>query len=275
MQHRSRHSSPRSAAGDRRQNPNNWSDRSNTTRPGDLWLLGRHRLLCGDATNPEVVDRLLAGCRPLIMVTDPPYGVSYDPTWRHRAGINKTKRTGKIANDHQVDWTPAWRLFPGDVAYVWHAGLHTAIVQRSLELAGFRLRAQIVWSKPRFVISRGHYHWQHEPALYVVRKGATATWRGDRKQRTVWQIDSKGEDKTHHGTQKPIECMARPLRNHGDAGDDVYDPFVGSGTTILAAEQLGRRCLAMELSPKYCDLAVARWEHATGARATRIAESRA
>jgi DNA modification methylase len=134
-------------------------------------------------------------------------------------------------------------------------------------------RTQIIWRKPRFVISRGHYHWQHEPAWYAVRPGGSAKWRGDRSQSTVWDIaqrDDTGE--TKHGTQKPVECMRRPIRHHGGKGDDVYDPFVGSGTTIIAAEQLGRRCFAMEISPGYCDVVVQRWEQFTGKNAERQAE---
>jgi DNA modification methylase len=126
----------------------------------------------------------------------------------------------------------------------------------------------VIWRKPRFIISRGHYHWQHEPCWYAVRKGGSAKWCGDRSQSTVWDIALKdgGED-TNHSTQKPVECMARPIRNHGGKDDDVYDPFLGSGTTIIAAEQLGRRCYGLELSPAYCDVIVARWEKLTGRKA--------
>lgn len=134
------------------------------------------------------------------------------------------------------------------------------------------MRAQIIWRKPRFAISRGHYHWQHEPAWYAVREGGgSAKWCGDRTQSTVRDIDAKDQDaETVHGTQKPVECMARPIRNHGGKGDDVYDPFVGSGTTLIAAERLGRRCFAMELSPAYADVCVTRWERFTGQKAQRV-----
>ena len=241
--------------------------RATRIQPGQLWLLGEHRLLCGDATDASDVTRLLDGAAPTLMLTDPPYGVDYDPTWRGRS-----KRTGKVANDDRADWTDAWQLFPGDVAYVWHASLHAAEVQRSLETAGFEHRAQIIWRKPRLTLSRGHYHWQHEPCWYAVRRGADGHWIGDRTQTTVWDIDpvraSGGTEDatTEHGTQKPLECMARPLRNHEG---DVYDPFVGSGTTIIAAERLGRRCWAMELDPRYCDVLLARWEAFSGDEARK------
>ena len=134
------------------------------SRPGDLWLLGHHRLLCGDSTVATDVERLLGPVKPLLMVTDPPYGVEYDPGWRNQAGAAKTKRTGKVLNDDRADWREAWALFPGDVAYVWHGALHAATVAESLEVAGFTIRSQIIWAKERLVLSRGDYHWQHEPA---------------------------------------------------------------------------------------------------------------
>jgi DNA modification methylase len=244
------------------------------TRPGDLWLLGDHRLLCGDSTKPEDVQRLLDGNEPFLMSTDPPYGVNYDPEWRHEMGLNDSDRTGTVANDHRVDWTDAYRLFPGRVAYVWHAGRYAGELSAHLGAADFEVRTQIIWRKPRFAISRGHYHWQHEPCYYAVRPGGSAKWCGDRTQSTVWDIPMKesteADAETKHGTQKPVECMARPIRNHGVLGDDVYDPFCGSGTTIIAAEQLGRCCFAMELDPSYCDVAVLRWENFTGKKAQRL-----
>ena len=123
------------------------------------------------------------------MVTDPPYGVSYDPAWRKRAGVNlNPRKLGKVANDDRADWREAWALFPGSVAYVWHAGLHTSEVKQSLEASGFEMRAQIIWAKDRFALSRGHYHWQHEPCWYAVRGTSGAHWSGDRKQSTLWTI---------------------------------------------------------------------------------------
>jgi DNA modification methylase len=242
------------------------------TQAGDLWLLGEHRLLCGDSTDGPSVQRLLAGAVPFLMVTDPPYGVEYDPTWRHRCGLNDSQRTGKVTNDDRVDWTAAYQLFPGTVAYVWHAARYTSDFATNLSTAGFEVRAQIIWRKSRFAIGRGHYHWQHEPCWYAVREsGGSAKWCGDRTQSTIWDIDSKDQDQeTRHGTQKPCEAMARPIRNHGSKGDDVYDPFLGSGTTLIACQRLGRRCYGMELDPGYCDVVVQRWERFTGEKAQRV-----
>lgn len=238
------------------------------TRPGDLWILGRHRLLCGDATVADHVARLLGDAKPKLMVTDPPYGVEYDPEWRVKAmGDGAARRRGRVSNDDRADWYDAWVLFPGDVVYCWHGGLHADVVKHSLERAGFEIRAQIIWAKPRHALSRGHYHWQHEPCWYAVRRGAEAHWIGNRSQTTLWEIPIfDGDDQKVHGTQKPLECMARPLRNH--AGD-VYDPFVGTGTTIIAAERFRRRCYAMEIDPRYCDVAIQRWQNCTGQKAVR------
>lgn len=246
------------------------------SRPGDLWLLGAHRLLCGDATSATDVGRLLGDDRPHLMVTDPPYGVAYDPTWRIEAGVSTTQRTGKVANDHRADWREAWALFPGDVAYVWHAGLHAAVVAESLVACGFALRSQIVWVKPRLVLSRGHYHWQHEPCWYAVRDGATGHWQGGRDQVTAWSIGTGNEldTATSHGTQKPVECMRRPILNNSRGGELVYEPFCGSGTTVIAAETTGRRCRAMELDPAYVDVIVTRWQAFTGGTAVIEGEDR-
>jgi DNA modification methylase len=242
-----------------------------TTQAGDLWELGDHRLLCGDSTKAEDVARLLDGATPFIMVTDPPYGVEYDPEWRHRSGLNNSKRTGRVTHDDRVDWTDAYKLFPGHVAYLWHAGRFAADFALNLRDAGFQVRTQIIWRKSRFAIGRGHYHYQHEPCFYAVREGGSAKWCGDRTQSTVWEIDGKDQDsETVHGTQKPVECMARPIRNHGGKNDDVYDPFLGSGTTLIAAEMSGRKCYAMEVSPQYCDVAAQRWSKFTGKEARRV-----
>jgi DNA modification methylase len=247
------------------------------TRPGDLWLLGTHRLLCGDATVATDVERLLAGATPHLMVSDPPYGVSYDPGWRNEAGVSATARTGKVANDHRADWREAWSLFPGDVAYVWHAGVHARTVAESLEVCGFRIRSQIVWAKPRFVLSRGDYHWQHEPCWYAVREGATGHWQGARDQSTLWTIGAGGDEDlaTVHGTQKPVECMRRPILNNSAKGDSIYEPFCGSGTTLIAAETTGRVCLGIEIDPRYCDVIVGRWQKLTGGKAVLEGDGRA
>ncbi|KKK85174.1 hypothetical protein LCGC14_2775940, partial [marine sediment metagenome] len=249
------------------------------TKLGDLYHLGDHRLLCGDATNEKDVGHLLNGSRPHLMVTDPPYGVQYDASWRSEAAKRggKAKGTfgsaaraeGKVKNDDSAAWGAAWALFPGDVAYVWHGGNNAHIVAQSIEQSGFDIRSQIIWAKNNIVIGRGHYHWQHEPCWYAVREGKKGHWSGSRKQSTVWDIDKPMKSETGHSTQKPVECMARPMLNNSKKGDLVYDPFMGSGTSIVAAETTDRICYGMEIDPGYCDVAVSRWEKLTGRKARK------
>jgi DNA modification methylase len=268
------------------------------TAAGDVWLMGRHRIVCGDSTKAEDVGKALNGVSPNLMVTDPPYGVEYDPTWRTKAGVGSAGAAkGKVLNDDRADWREAWALFPGSVAYVWHGGLHAGVVAESLAASGFGIRAQIVWVKTRLTLSRGQYHWQHEPAFYgvkgdedgwtpkdryeaehdlsayAVKMGSTADWRGGRKQSTVWFIEHLKSD-TGHGTQKPIECMRRPILNNSSPGQAIYEPFSGSGSTLIACEITGRNCHAVELSPAYVDVAVLRWQKFTGGIATLEGDGR-
>lgn len=240
---------------------------------GDVWEVPSkrmsgisHRVVCGDATNADVYAAACAGQIPWMMVTDPPYGVTYDPGWRDTElhipmGDALNKMTGTVANDDRAGWEAAYALFGGDVAYVWHASSFIAQVQQDLKAVGFDTRSLIIWVKPNFAISRGDYHWQHEPCWYAVRKGQPARRNDDRTQSTVWQIAWLGavgrsrdanDAATGHGTQKPLECMQRPIRNHVfPPGTCVYDPFLGSGTTLIAAEMEGRICCGCELSPGY------------------------
>jgi DNA modification methylase len=237
--------------------------------PGDIWCLGPHRIACGDSTDAKLVGGLLSGASPQLMVTDPPYGVEYDPEWRHRLGVNKSDKRGKIRNDERADWTAAWALFPGEIAYVWHGALHAGTVADSLIKTGFTIRAQIVWAKERLVMSRGDYHWQHEPCWYAVRK--KGNWTGDRKQTTLWNIPTGGQDaETRHSTQKPVECMRRPMLNNSDAGQAVYEPFLGSGTTLMAAQSTGRVCYGVEIDPLFVDVVIRRWQAFTGDKARRV-----
>jgi DNA modification methylase len=256
--------------------------------PGDVWSISgraKHRLACGDSTKGAQVSVLLGSAVPFLMVTDPPYGVQYDPEWRHDAGVNNSAQIGKVNNDDRASWAAAFAHFRGSVAYVWHAGLWASTVERSLLSCGMEIRSQIIWLKTRFAISRGHYHWRHEPAWYAVRTGESAKWNGGRKQDTVWgeivdqsatedlfaaRVDEETilafdgrmttvwevpADKAcggGHSTQKPVELMRRSIANHGDSSDAVYDPFGGTGSTMVAADGLGRPSFVNELDPKYC-----------------------
>lgn len=246
-----------------------------STELGQIWQLGDHRLMCGDSTNRDNVEQLLDSGKPLLMVTDPLYGVEYDAAWRDEAakhspsmGNRKDSATGRVKNDTRADWSEAWSLFPGDVAYVWHAGLFSSVVFESLVQNDFIPRAQIIWAKNHLVIGRGDYHYQHEPCWYAVRKGKKGLRTADRTQTTLWNVDKPQKSETGHSTQKPVECMARPIRNH--ESELIYDPFCGSGTTIIACEQLGRKCRAMELHPGYVAMALKRYTEMTGQKPTLL-----
>ena len=239
---------------------------------GDVYILGNHRLMCGDSTNPQHVDKLLNSANPILMVTDPPYGVNYNPEWREE--VDKGARnTGKVLNDDRYDWSEAYSLFTGDIAYVWHSALYTHKFAENLENNGFDLVSLIIWNKQHFVLSRGDYHNKHEPLWYAVRKGQKHHWQGRRDQTTVWDIDNNNygakekEEQTGHGTQKPLECKLRPILNNSKKGQSVYDPFGGSGTTLIACEKSDRNCYMMELSPAYVDIIINRWEKETGKEA--------
>lgn len=243
-------------------------DSESVTQPGDLWILGDHRLICGDCTNPDVVARVMGEAKPNLMVTDPPYGVNYDPKTQLRG--HSKGMAGKVYNDERADWTEAYSLFTGNIAYIWHANSFSDVVMKNIKDCGFKINSVIIWNKNNFAMGLSDYHWKHEPCLYATR--GNHNWKGGRDKTTVWDIPSilfakKEEGEWGHGTQKPIECMKRPIENNSDKGEYVYDPFLGSGTTLIAAEKTGRKCIGCEISPHYCDAIIRRWESETGGRA--------
>jgi DNA modification methylase len=253
-------------------------DRS-VTRPGDVWGLGDHLVVCGDSTSAADVAPVLARSKPHLMVADPPYGVSYDPAWRARRGLGAGNLAqGKVLNDDRADWREAYALFPGDVAYIWHGALHGDVVAAGLAACGLHPRAQIIWVKQHFTLGRGDYHWKHETCWYAVREGRTSHWGGDRTQTTVWEIANNNpfgnrqrEQSWGHGTQKPVECMRRPILNNSRPGQLIYDPFLGTGTSLIAAEMSGRICCGLEISPAYVDVILQRWQTFTGQTAVHQA----
>jgi DNA modification methylase len=265
------------------------------TKPGDLWYCGKHRILCGDSTSGEAVASLLGDSKPRLMVTDPPYGVQLDSEWRDRAGINKhgaaeasymkhrieghTQTT--ISGDTIADWAHVFELVPSlQIAYVWHASLFTSDVLRGLLRIGFVHHQQIIWRKTQAALTRSHYWFQHEPCWYVRKKNAA--WFGKPGENTtIWDAASpkmimggSDEEKFDHPTQKPVELMRRPILNHTKRGEFVYEPFLGSGTTLAAAELTDRVCCALELDPKYVDVAILRWQSLTGKPAMLEADGR-
>ena len=253
------------------------------TKPGDLWLLGEHRLLCGDSTKAEDVARLMDGELAEMMVTDPPYNVEYEGNYIQSGCIMKKEQkiwSGGIANDNRDDFA-AWlalvfescdsAISGGAAIYVWHpSGEDGKHFWSAWPYDLWHFQVDLVWNKTSLIISRWDYKPQHEPCMYGW-KGKNRRWIGPNNEPTVWDIPrqqgASGEARVHP-TQKPVECMARAIRNH-DA-PLVYDPFLGSGTTLIAAEQLGRKCFGMEVSPAYCDVIVKRWENLTGRTAELI-----
>lgn len=249
------------------------------SKAGEVYELGPHRLMCGDATDSKHVAQLLAGAEPVLLATDPPYGVELDMEWRDRAGKNalgpaersymrsEGHRATSISGDTVTDWSPAFELVPSlAIAYVWHADRHTLEVGQGLRRIGFDLSQLIIWDKERFVLSRTHYHSGHEPAWYARRKGSPR-WLGSLDQSTVWRapspkmiMGSGSVEKVDHPTQKPVALFTRPLENHLRRGEAVYDPFAGSGTALIAGEMTGRICFAMEIDPAYCDVIRDRYE---------------
>ena len=261
--------------------------------PGDLWILGTQRLLCGDATNPDDVARLLDGATPPLLATDPPYGVQLDQTWRDAAGYNALgpaeapymqiaghatheRRPGyrntTLSGDTRADWSAAFALVPSlQAGYIWYASAHTLEVLEGLRRIGFELVQQIIWDKGLFAMSRSWYHWAHEPCFVVRKPGARVPFYGERNQSTIWRAPSpkmimagSTEEKQDHPAQKPVLLFETPIANHLKPGEAVYDPFCGSGTALIAAERLGRRCYAMEIDPKYVQVAIERWRSFSG-----------
>lgn len=237
---------------------------------GDLFTLGKHRLLCGDSTKIEDVDRLMKGEKAILMVTDPHYGVKLNQSWRDEA-LDQTGNANTIKNDDRADWYDVWAISNVQVAYVWHASAFSDVVMDSLRRAGFDVRQQIIWNKSVMVLGRGAYHWKHEPCWYAVRKGCDANWKGDRKQVTVWDAaqpagvaSGSNEEKTEHPTQKPISLYEKPIENHTLINDLLYEPFSGSGSGFIACSKLSRRMYGMELDPKYCTMILNRWAKYTG-----------
>ena len=232
---------------------------------GDLIELGPHRVVCGSSEDEELVELLLANVTIDLMVTDPPYGVEYDPSWRDGYDGNLgTRARGKVTNDDRIDWSSVFTLWNAPVIYCWHAGKYSSEVQKSLEVSGYEIISQIIWNKPIFVFGRDDYHWKHEPCWYAAK--GNHNWQGARDQSTVWEIDNNSafskekEERSGHGTQKPLEAMARPIRNNSKAGQVIGDAFLGSGTTLIAAASLGRVCYGAEIEPKYCEMIVQRYK---------------
>lgn len=249
------------------------------TKRGDLWLLGHHRLMCGSSTELADVKRLMDGNKAALVSTDPPYLVDY---------------TGDRPNDSGKDWSAQYRevdikdaagffralfanvlevIAPRAAIYCWHAHKRVGEIQAVWKSLGILDHQQIIWVKPTVVFGRVYWHFKHEPCMMGWVQGSQPEHDSDHTHSSVWEIDWEGKSRitgNEHPTQKPVEIFARPMRKHTRPGDICFEPFSGSGSQLIAAEQLGRRCFAMELEPTFVEVAVRRWEAFTGKKAERV-----
>lgn len=251
------------------------------TQPGDLWLLGEHRLLCGDSTNPEDVALVMNGEKAKLMATDPPYLVDYTGKSHPASKANRPETANKDWDAYKdpessvqfyVDFLTAAlpHLVERAPIYQWHANTRQSMVDEAWKRTGLLAHQVIIWVKTRGVLTHSHFMWQHEPCMYGWLEGKQPQIRPPANETTVWHVDQKGEQDGIHPTQKPVELFRRPLKFHTKPGDICFEPFLGSGTCLIAAEELGRRCYAIEREPSYVETAVKRWELFTGRKAERV-----
>ncbi len=236
---------------------------------GDVWVLGKHRLMCGDSTSMDDLSKLTDGQLVDMWLTDPPYNVAYE---------GKTKDALTIKNDEMGDdqfrqflrdaYTAADTVMkPGAVFYIWHADSEGYNFRGAAHDAGWKVRQCLIWKKSSMIMGRQDYHWKHEPCLYGWKEGAGHLWAADRKQTTILEFEKPSRN-GEHPTMKPVALFEYQLLNNTKGGDQVLDSFGGSGTTLIAAEKNGRIARLMELDPKYCDVIVKRWQDFTGKIAT-------
>jgi DNA modification methylase len=247
------------------------SDDPPTAKRGDVWQLGRHRLMCGDSTSADDVQTLAGGGQIDLFLTDPPYGVDY---------TGRTKDALKIENDNRSDdefisfLSDAFAaadgvMKPGAVFYIWHADSKAHVFRMACQMVGWEVRQVLIWVKNSMVMGRQDYQWKHEPCLYGWKSGAGHLWASDRKQTTVLEFDRPTKNK-EHPTMKPVALFDYQIQNNTKGGDAVLDLFAGSGTTIMACEQNGRNAYCMELDPRYVDVIIKRWETFTGEKAVLL-----
>lgn len=238
------------------------------TKPGDIWILGNHRLMCGDSTHKDDIMHLMNKQDADMLLTDPPYNVDY---------VGKTAEALKIKNDNMDDnqfYEFLRKVFEnmyivtkeGASIYVFHADTEGINFRKAFKDAGFKLAECLIWKKDCFVMGRQDYQWQHEPVLYGWKEGKAHYFINDRTQSTILEFD-RPKQSTLHPTMKPIDLIAKLIKNSSRENDIILDLFGGSGSTIIAAEQLNRCCYTMELDPKYCDVIVKRWETLTNKEA--------
>jgi site-specific DNA-methyltransferase (adenine-specific) len=238
------------------------------TKPGDIWVLGRHRLMCGDSTSIDHLEKLCNGRQVDMWLTDPPYNVAYE---------GKTKDALTIKNDSMLDdifrqflrdaYTAADAVMKsGAVFYIWFADVESYNFIGAVKDVGWKMSQILIWKKSSLILGRKDYHFKHEPCIYGWKEGAGHLWAADRKQTTILEFDKPSRN-GEHPTMKPVALFEYQMLNNTKGGDIVLDSFGGSGTTLVAAEKNGRVAYLMELDPKYCDVIVKRWEEFTGQKA--------
>ena len=238
-----------------------------TTRSGDVWILGKHRLMCGDSTSIDDMQKLTDNQLVDMWLTDPPYNVAYE------GGTGLTIQNDDMGDDQFRQFlrdayvAADTVLKPGAVFYIWHADSEGYNFRGAAKDAGWKVRQCLIWKKSSLVMGRQDYHWKHEPCLYGWKEGAGHLWAADRKQTTILEFDKPSRN-GEHPTMKPVGLFEYQMLNNTKGGDIVLDSFGGSGTTMIAAEKNGRRGYLMELDPKYCDVIVKRWQEFTGKAAT-------
>lgn len=257
------------------------ADRATDIQPGDLFQLGLHRLLCGDSGDRAGVARLMDGAKAVLCATDPPYGVDfsgakYNPRAKSWAGIDGDKRQGGDLRTWLASLIAVWleHIEPHAAYYFWSAPmLEGAAAAAAVIDAGLHIQGQIIWVKNALVLGQADYQWKHETCWYAFKKGAKHRWFGERDKTTVWEVSRVAHAAYVHPMQKPVELYAIPIRHHTHAGEVCFEPFSGSGSQIIAAEEAGRRCYAIEISPSYCQVAIDRWEAFSGQLAKKVGES--
>jgi DNA modification methylase len=239
------------------------------SKPGDIWICGRHRVMCGDSTDTLAMERLTEDKPADLWLTDPPYNVSYEGKTKDALKIQNDSMHDKAFRQFLVDSYVAANCFlrPGASFYIWHADSEGFNFRGAASDIGWKIRQCLVWVKSVLVMGRQDYQWKHEPCLYGWTEGAAHTWTSDRKQTTVLEFE-KPRRNGEHPTMKPVELFEYLLSNSTKPGQVVLDSFGGSGTTLIAAERLNRKARLMELDPRYCDVIVKRWQAFTGKTAT-------
>ena len=251
-------------------------------KPGDLWQLGNHKLICGDSTSFETLERLMGGQQADLLITDPPYNVNYGAVRDVSEAIKRKKRRDGliIQNDNMDD--ESFRQFlrdafstadsvmrPGAVFYIWHADNESYNFRGACRDNEWQIRECLIWNKSSLVLGRQDYQWKHEPCLYGWKEGASHYWGGDRSQTTVLEFDKPNRSELHP-TMKPVALFAYQIKNSSKKGDNVLDMFGGSGTTLIACQELDRKAYICELDPHYCDVIIARWEELTKKQAVLL-----